>query len=466
MANGDINSLPKAPSIGHATDTNYSTLSAIYDKIAKPDNREQLAKIFGNQKVSGINSLLRMVGASKAAGMDNEVVWWEEQRLHAGVDAPSASTAISSVSADPMTITLTGSNTFLVNDVVLVYTVADGSARPERAQVISRTSTTIVVRPYKNWVATHLADVVTGVGKVSNEFGQGTDQPTEFLASDADKYTNTYRILKTMFSVTGSQMTNIGWIKVDGSWLWYHKQEQDFRDRTNDYDELSSILSDKLTNAGLAGVAEFNQNGSEGLFSAIESRGLNYEYYLESIADLDKVIRSLDKQKGVGEYAFYVNRMQDQTWDTFMSLGNTTEANIRSGVNEQYTVFGGDKKKAINLGFASAHRSSYTFHKHDYKLLNDSQLLGATGTDYYKGVMIPMMTTVDPNLGTTSPILEINHKGVEGYSREMEHFKFGGVPMAGYSSTQDALQFEYKSEKNLVVRGANNCVLFAGGVAA
>ena len=471
-----INNTGSQLDLAKATQDNYTTLTAIYDALNKPDKKEGLAPIYGRQEVSGLNGFLSMVGASKSAGMADSISWFEEQRLHGGRVAPTASTAItevgnntvpaSPVAADSLTLTVGAGHLFIEKDVVLVDFSTDGSTRPTRCWVASTTSTQIVVHPYGFWAATQLADAAEGVTKISNEFGQGTNQPTEFLASGATELSNTFYILKTMFSVTGSQMTNIDWVNTGGSALWYHKQEKDFRLRTKDYDEMFAMLGDKMTNTGLQGVADFKQRGSEGVFSAIESRGLNYENYIETMDDLDKVIRQLDKQAGVGEYAFYVNRIQDQLMDNLGGRGNTAVDKLSSGVNEQYNTFGGDKSKALNLGFASYSRSSYTFHKHDYKLLNDPQLLGATGAGYYKGVMIPMMFTNDAQSGEAKPIVQINYKGAEGYSREMEHFRLGGLPMAGYTNGQDAMQFEYRCEKNTTVHGANNCVLFRGGTGA
>ena len=132
MADGTITAPTIPQGLAKATAGNYTTLSAIYEKLNKPDYRDKLANIFGNQQVSGINGLLRMVGASKAAGMADSVNWWEAERLHIGNTAVSASTAVTTVASDPVTLTFASAHKFILRDTLLLYTVADVSVRTER----------------------------------------------------------------------------------------------------------------------------------------------------------------------------------------------------------------------------------------------------------------------------------------------------------------------------------------------
>ena len=62
----------------------YTALGDFLDEINKPDNRESLVKTYGDQ---GITGFLKLTGATKAAGTNDEVQWWEETRLHPRQDA-------------------------------------------------------------------------------------------------------------------------------------------------------------------------------------------------------------------------------------------------------------------------------------------------------------------------------------------------------------------------------------------
>jgi hypothetical protein len=88
-------------------------------------------------------------------------------------------------------------------------------------------------------------------------------------------------------------------------------------------------------------------------------------------------------------------------------------------------------------------------------LLNDPTLL--SGSKFH-GVMIPMATVVDPRTGERAPALEMNYKNTNGYSRELEHWMTGSI-LGVTNSNVDELQFNYRSECNLVTRAANQHVL-------
>lgn len=88
-------------------------------------------------------------------------------------------------------------------------------------------------------------------------------------------------------------------------------------------------------------------------------------------------------------------------------------------------------------------------------MLNDPTLLG--GSDF-KGVMIPLTSVIDPKSGSRAAALEMNYKAVDGYSREMEHWMTGSI-LGVTNTNDDSLQFNYRSECNLVTRAANQHVL-------
>jgi hypothetical protein len=79
----------------------------------------------------------------------------------------------------------------------------------------------------------------------------------------------------------------------------------------------------------------------------------------------------------------------------------------------------------------------------------------------YFGVAIPMITVADPKTGDKAPALEMNYKATNGYSREMEHWMTGSI-LGVTNTNDDNLQFNYRSEFNLITRAANRHVLFRG----
>ena len=153
----------------------------------------------------------------------------------------------------------------------------------------------------------------------------------------------------------------------------------------------------------------------------------------------------------------YLNRNQSLKIDDMLAAG--VGSGITAGLASQFGAFNNDEAMAVNLGFKSFTRGGYTFHKHDWKLLNDPTLGGIGGPT---GAMIPMTQVADANTGVKSPALEMNYKAAGNYSREMEHWVEGGGVLGHVTSGKDTVKFNYRSECNLVTRAANQHVLFQG----
>jgi hypothetical protein len=196
-------------------------------------------------------------------------------------------------------------------------------------------------------------------------------------------------------------------------------------------------------------------SGSEGYFAAIENRGMVNSGLIETLADVDAIVTEFDKQGASPEYAMYVNRQQDLLLDDLIARGLGATGNIPTIGSQAFGTFGNDPAAAVKLGFTSFKRGSYTFHKQAWKLLTEPTLLGNSA---YKGVVIPMSTVVDPKTGDRSPALEMNYKSANGYSREMEHWMTGSI-LGVTNANNDSLQFNYRSECNLVTRAANQHLL-------
>ena len=125
------------------------------------------------------------------------------------------------------------------------------------------------------------------------------------------------------------------------------------------------------------------------------------------------------------------------------------------GLAAAYGAFNNDPNMAVSLGFQSFNRGGYTFHKHNWKLLNDPTTGGKSS---YKGALIPLTTVVDPKSGQRNPSLEMNYKAAGNYSREMEHWVEGGGVLGYATNGDDLAKFHYRSECNLCVRAANQHV--------
>jgi hypothetical protein len=449
--------------------TKYTSLGDFINQVNKPDNRDLLVKTYGNQ---GITGFLQLTGAVKANGVADEVQYWEETRLHQlQVATPAASAA---AAATTLTLNLASAATsatgatkaaaqkyLRVNDVILVGGVdrfiITAVSSGEYSQTATAAATAVSLT--SGGLSASAAAASANFPIVGNLFSQGSDQITGYLESNVVKRTNPYMILKEVYKVTGSQATNIGWVNLgNGDYRWFIKSENDTRQRFLDKREMMMLLGQSVTNTGLTALGSIA--GSEGYFSAIADRGIvmnsgaTTTAAIATLDELDGIITALDKQGSMPEYAMYVNRLQDLAIDDMIANGTSTAANITAGVTTQFGQFA-NAADMVKLGFSSFMRGSYTFHKHNWKLLNDPTLLA---NSVFQGVMIPLARIADPKTGDKAPALELNYKATNGYSREMEHWMTGSI--LGVTNTNtDALQFNYRSECALVTRAANQHVL-------
>ena len=425
---------------------------SLYDLVNKPDNRDALIKTYGNQ---GITGFLQLVGATKAVATNDEVQYWEEERLHKKQKAtPTGAVATNEVQV----ITLGSANKAIVrlNDIILS---SDGSTRAIVIKVTGDTSFEVA-----SLSGDDLPALVSGTSYefpiIGNLYAQGSDQPSSFIESGITKRTNKFMIMKEVYSVTGSQATNIGWINLgNGDYRWYLKSESDTRQRFMDKREMMMLLGQTIGNstAGSSGSYDYTEiDGSEGYFAAIEDRGMVQSGLINTISEVDDIVKVFDKEGAASEYALYVNRAQDLAIDDMLAAGQLASGTSATTVGAAaFGSFQNSPETALTLGFRSFARGGYTFHKHDWKLLNDPTLLA--DSDFY-GVAVPMAQVADAKTGEKAPALEMNYKAANGYSREMEHWMIGSV-LGASNATKDNVEFHYRSECNLITRAANRHLL-------
>ena len=429
---------------------NYVTLADLIDPT-KPDVRDLYVSTYGDQ---GITGFLELTGAKKNAGTSDKVEWYEEGRLHKTVTFTALENSVVTVAQnDPVVVRL--------NDVLLFSSGV-------RAVVTDQdtTGTTFTVANLDGSALADLDTPNTGTAAIiGNIYGQGTNQPSAFYQTGLKKRENPYIITKEMYEVSGSQATNVGWLNVNGDYRWYLKNEMDARKRFMNQREMMLLYSE-VADGALGGVTVGSDDkivGSQGYFSAVEERGITAQVSggaqgsFASMSDIDTIILELDKEGAPAEYAMYVNRATSLDIDDMLATGIATQ--VTAGLAGQFGAFNNDADMAVQLGFKSFTRGGYTFHKHDWKLLNDPTLGGLN--NIHKGAMIPLAQVADAKSGVKSPALQMNYKAAGSYSREMEHWVEGGGVLGHNNAAngKDTAIFNYRSECNLVTRAANQHVI-------
>tara|TARA_R100000406_G_scaffold52955_1_gene36061 strand:- start:4104 stop:5483 length:1380 start_codon:yes stop_codon:yes gene_type:complete len=420
----------------------------------KPDVRDLLVKTYGDQ---GITGFLQLTGAVNSGGSADQVEWFEEGRRHKLYKATTGDTLSAGASTSTMVFDENPSKYDVlmhvgsgIKVIVTSSQAAVTGGTVDIAHLTSSSDTTVIANN----------DEFVYLG---NMYPQGTDQPSFFQDTTPIRRQNPYMIVKDRFEVNGSQATNIGYVNVgNGDYRWFMHGEQEARKRFMDRRELMLLFGEQL--GGAANSAITDLAGSEGYFSTIDSRGIKVTSVdsdpLNSFAEFDLILTELDRQGAPSEYAMYLDRKQSLAIDDMLAAGIATS--VTGGLPAQFGAFQNNADMAVQLGFKSFTRGGYSFHKHDWKLLNDPTLVGAVTSGGISGAMVPLSSVADARTGVKAPALEMCYKEANGYSREMEHWVTGGAVL-GHSnngdSGRDAATFHYRSEIALVTRAANQHVI-------
>ena len=448
----------------------YVSLGTLVDDYSKPDARELLIKRFGDQ---GITGFLKLTGAVNNVGTSDEVYYFEEGRRHKIITNPTSGLiAGGTTSTDFVTIDMGGNDDIPVQPNDLIMDVVSGDVMlvldTARDGQIGGAATALSAGEFKAETldSGNLSRAVGNGDKfaiVGNMYAQGTGEPAGFQEPEVKRHTQTFAIVKNKYEVNGSQATNIGYVNVgNGDYRWFIKGEMEARARFEDLREMTMLFGEQTDATAFQGTGTEGIVGTEGYFSAVNNRGIVTSGVtadaFDSFAEMDALVKLLDKQGAPAEYAMYLNRDASLKIDDMLAGGIATQ--VTAGLAGQFGAFNNDSEMAVNLGFKSFTRGGYTFHKHDWKLLNDENLLGA-GTAYH-GAMVPMTQVTDPQTGNRAPALEMNYKSANGYSRELEHWVTGGGVLGHRTDGTDKATFHYRSECALITRAANQHVILKG----
>lgn len=441
-----------------------------------PDVYEKEVERYGNRTVSGF---LRMVGAEMPMTSD-VVTWFEQGRLHIAYENVAYS------GANQITLDLaTDEKSLIIPGHTIAISDVDG-LNVVKAYVLASNADTGVV-DLKVYGATALPTAWAGGGTplenlklfvYGSEYAKGSQNAGKFVEASGSFYSNKPIILREKYSVSGSNTAQIGWIEVTteigtSGFLWYLKSEHEARIRFEDQLEMAMIeaepnnISGTLTpfnqatgyNGGAASGTEVS--GSEGLFYAVENRGLVYtdaDFGAAAGAgldDFDAILQELDKQGAIEENMLFLNRATSLGIDKMLAYQNSYGAGGTS-----YGVFENSESMALNLGFSGFRRGSYDFYKTDWKYLNNPTTRGLFAD--VEGVLVPagVSTVYDQQLGTNiqRPFLHVRYRASEADDRRMKSWITGSVG-GNYTSDEDAMNVHFLSERALCVQGANNFVM-------
>ena len=424
-----------------------------------PEVYEKEVERYGNRTVSGF---LRMVGAEMPMASDR-VVWQEQGRLHIAYDSIT-------VDADGDALTLPSGHLIGAG---MTLVVSKGYVS-HKAYVTSVSGVTVNIAVYDtadaNLSSTFDSATDAKVFVYGSEYTKGSSGAGNSLDASFTTFDNKPIILRDKYNVKGSDVAQIGWVEVTteagtSGYLWYLKSEHESRLRFEDYLEMSMVEAEKAQTT-ISQASAFGNTasieGSEGLFAALESRGLifndqdfNNATGLTGLGDFDVILQELDKQGAIEENMMFLDRRTALDIDNMLARANSYGTGGTS-----YGVFDNSEDMALNLGFSGFRRGSYDFYKTDWKYLNDSATRGSIAD--VEGVIVPAGTSTvyDQNLGQNiaRPFLHVRYRASEAEDRRMKSWVTGSVG-GNYTSDADEMNVHFLSERALCVQAANNFVM-------
>ena len=448
---------------------NYLALSAMdFTQQFLPEVYEKEVERYGKRTVSGF---LRMVGAEMPMASDR-IVWSEQGRLHIahdGVDSNPAGTQITinglgdtdqSLIGEGQTLVISNGTVTAKARVVTPVPVFT----PETSAGAADGTLVVNIKVYGEASAALPAALQSASGTLNifvfgSEYAKGSSSVGNSFDSSFTHFENKPIIIRDKYTVNGSDVAQIGWVEVTtemgtGGYLWYLKSEHESRLRFEDYLEMSMVEAEKAVGAIATGVT-----GSEGMFEAIESRGLIYNGSdfdgAGGLGQFDDILSELDKQGAIEENMLFLDRAKSLEIDNMLAAQNSYGAGGTS-----YGVFNNEEEMALNLGFSGFRRGSYDFYKTDWKYLNDSTTRGSIGD--VEGVLVPAGTSTvyDEILGqnVARPFLHVRYRASEAEDRRMKSWITGSVG-GNYTSATDEMNVHFLSERALCVQAANNFLL-------
>ncbi len=415
-----------------------------------PEVYEKEIERYGNRTVSGF---LRMTGSEMPMSSD-QVIWQEQGRLHIAYDDAATNAAGTQ-------LTMPADHLLGVGMTIVV----SKGIHTAKAYVYGVNGVTVDIRCYGAAVtlpANLQSETAVNVFVFGSEYGKGSKNAGNSIDASFTTFANKPIILRDKYRVSGSDVAQIGWVEVTseagtGGYLWYLKSEHESRLRFEDYLEMSMIEAEKAASPFAAADGK-NLSGTEGLFAAIESRGLVFadaSFPTNGLTDFDTILMELDKQGSIEENMMFLDRNTSLGIDGMLAAQNSYGTGGTS-----YGVFNNSEDMALNLGFSGFRRGSYDFYKTDWKYLNDSTTRGSIGD--VEGVIVPAGTSTvyDQILGKNiaRPFLHVRYRASEADDRRMKSWITGSVG-GNYTSDADEMNVHFLSERTICVQAANNFVL-------
>ncbi len=299
---------------------------------------------------------------------------------------------------------------------------------------ISDTSKSITVGDYPAGTALMIGD---------NVWAEGTGQPTGIVNKPYTDYAY-LQIIKGQFGVTGTQMTNQSWIQSadfgGDLGMRYYIKGQFNAEYLAKKKRFLALMFGQTTTAMMNTTVNEPNKSTEGHIEYAARRGSSLPYVTGSWSplNLDVYNKTLDSLNAPGKYMYACGSdLSNQIDNALKSYLQFTPADyVIDGFNDD--VFGGDKGKAVSVGFKLIEKGGRIFAKKTFRSWSDASTMGLAGYNTPGlGWIAPMGKTRDVRSNESRPYFGMVYKELAGYSRKYEIWDRRG---AGGNASQYILE--------------------------
>nr|DAU85439.1 MAG TPA: Structural protein [Crassvirales sp.] len=298
------------------------------------------------------------------------------------------------------------------------------------------------------------------------EFQKGTPGMTRALTREVEIGSTSLIIGKDMFEINGSDMCDATWLKTpDGNAFWTSAEIEEARERMLDQMEIQAFVGKKAVDASDAKTAGFR--GIEGVFDQIRNGGNSFEGNITGTADIESIIKRLDKVNGETYNLLYLSTEASLSIDNWL-------AKVGGAGSATWGYFD-NKQRMLDFGFDAFKMGGYEFYKTTWKLLKDPTVLNPdnfAAENQIHGIMVPLgrasITTgyngdlSGQNSTINAPYLTKLYKGMPGYSRELVTTFHGSQNVPDATNTWDVFGIDWLSEWGLRCVGLKKWAIFEG----
>lgn len=324
-------------------------------------------------------------------------------------------------------------------------TVNSSSMILARVQSVNKSAGTFSAIPLETGKSIPSYAAATEIAIVGNAFGEGDVQP-ESRASKVSKYSNNIQLFKETFELPSTAKGVKTWVDFTSpsgqkGRFYVLKGEEDAYVRFLNTRELALLTSKKTTNVTLANAqaaAGTPIMTTEGLIPFIQSQGNNLGYSTVSgftKADMDKIVITLDSQKGAKDNMFMCGINLSIAIDDVL-------ADSRQNGAVTFGAYSFGQDASINYQFDSYKIGNYTFKKKTMDSFNDLQSLGAEGYNYpSEGMIIPMDAKMDTRTGEKMSSLRLRYLVDDKGVRQRKAAKVEGFSQ--FENGKDIISMRY-----------------------